>query len=226
MESFPHQPVLLNEVLDAFSSLELPVVVDGTLGAGGHHTLCSKVHPEITHYLGIDQDPSALAIARGRLKPWEGKTAFRQGNFDAIDIYLKELSLPPPNAILVDLGVSSMQLDQPLRGFSFMQEGPLDMRMNPDLELTAADIVNAWSERNLDGFSASMAKKNNGNQRQGQLLTPVRSGHFSTTGELGSILTPALSRYAKKGIHPMTLVFQALRICCERRAGSAGSFSP
>ena len=82
--------------------------------------------------MGIDQDPSALAIARARLKPWEEKMVFRQGNFDAIDLYLKELSLPLPNAILVDLGVSSMQLDQPLRGFSFMQEGPLDMRMNPD----------------------------------------------------------------------------------------------
>lgn len=226
MESFPHQPVLLNEVLDAFSSLELPVVVDGTLGAGGHSCALLKAHPEITHFLGIDQDPSALALARGRLQPWEEKTAFRQGNFDAIDSYLKELSFPPPNAILVDLGVSSMQLDQPLRGFSFMQEGPLDMRMNPDLELTAADIVNTWSEKELGRIFREYGEEKQWKTAARVIVSARQERPFVTTSDLRSQLTPALARYAKKGIHPMTLVFQALRIAVNRELEALESFLP
>lgn len=226
MDSFPHQPVLLQEVLEAFTSLNLRVIVDGTLGAGGHAQAILESHPEITHYLGIDQDPEALAIASKRLEPWRGKTRFKLGNFDQIDLYLKELSLPAPNAILVDLGVSSMQLDQPLRGFSFMQEGPLDMRMNPDLELTAADIVNTWSERELGRIFRDYGEEKQWKTAARTIVGAREIRPFLTTSDLKSILIPVLFRHAKKGIHPLTLIFQALRICVNRELEALESFLP
>ena len=121
--------------------MTLRIVVDGTIGAGGHAHAILERHPEIEYYVGIDQDREALRVAGDRLKPWGSKLLLRHGNFAEFDDFLKGLPSPFPDAILVDLGVSSMQLDQAKRGFSFMQEGPLDMRMNPSSDLTAADIV-------------------------------------------------------------------------------------
>lgn len=226
MQSFPHQPVLLNEVLEAFSSVPLHVVIDGTLGAGGHAQALLEAHPEISHYLGIDQDPSALAIARDRLTPWAAKTIFRHGNFDEIDFYLKELALPSPNAILVDLGVSSMQLDQAMRGFSFMQEGPLDMRMNPDLELTAADIVNTWPEKDLGRIFRDYGEEKQWKMAARTIVNNREQHPFLTTGDMKKTLTPVLARHAKKGLHPLTLIFQALRISVNRELEALESFLP
>lgn len=103
MESFSHQSVLVKEVLEAFSPLVLNCVVDGTLGAGGHACGLLEHHSEIATYLGIDQDPVALDVARKRLQPWVGKVIYKHGNFDDFDAFVSESSLPPPNAILVDL---------------------------------------------------------------------------------------------------------------------------
>lgn len=226
MESFPHQSVLLNEVLQAFRGLHLRLVIDGTLGAGGHAEALLLDHPEISHFLAIDQDPSALAIARSRLKPWEGKIVFKQGNFDEIDLFIKESSLPSPNAILVDLGVSSMQLDQPLRGFSFMQEGPLDMRMNPELELTAADIVNEWPEKELGRIFRDYGEEKQWRKAAHAIAKGRELRPFLTTGDLKNVLVPVLARHAKKGIHPLTLIFQALRICVNRELEALEVFLP
>lgn len=216
MASYPHQPVLLNEVLEAFAGCSLHCVVDGTLGAGGHAYALLEAHPEIQHYLGIDQDPSALAIARERLKPWADKVLFKQGNFAQIDQILAEHSLPSPDAILVDLGVSSMQLDQPVRGFSFMQEGPLDMRMDPSVTLTAADIVNTWSERELGRVFRDYGEEKQWKKAAYAIVKARESRPFVTTTDLKNLLVPVLAKYSKKGIHPLTLVFQGLRICVNR----------
>lgn len=226
METYPHQPVLLNEVLQAFDPVSISLIVDCTLGAGGHAQAILERHPEIKTYLGIDQDPSALALARARLEPWREKMIIKQGNFDALDLYIKELGLSSPNAILADLGVSSMQLDQPLRGFSFMQEGPLDMRMNPDLDLTAADIVNTWSENDLGRIFRDYGEERQWKMAARTIVKAREDRPFTTTSDLRSILTPALSRYAKKGIHPLTLVFQALRICVNRELEVLETFLP
>ena len=226
MDSFPHHPVLLAEIIQAFDSVSLHVVIDGTLGAGGHAEALLVRHPEIQHYLGIDQDPQALAMAIERLKPWTSKITFKHGNFAQFDDFLKELSLPMPDAILLDLGVSSMQLDQPLRGFSFMRDGPLDMRMNPHLSLTAADIVNTWSEQELGRIFRDYGEEKQWRAAARTIVQARQSRPFVMTSDLKAILTPALARYSKKGIHPLTLVFQALRICVNRELEVLETFLP
>lgn len=216
MHSFPHYPVLCSEIIQAFDSLSLSVVIDGTLGAGGHAEAMLKQHLEIQYYIGIDQDPQALLLAAERLQPWASKISFKHGNFAQIDEFLKELSLPQPQAILVDLGVSSMQIDQPLRGFSFMREGPLDMRMNPHLPLTAAEIVNTWSEKELGRIFREYGEEKQWRAAARTIVEVRQTQPFLKTFDLNTILTPVLARYAKKGIHPLTLIFQALRISVNR----------
>lgn len=221
-----HFPVLLNEVIQAFESLSLDIVIDGTLGAGGHAQVLFENHPEIQYYVAIDQDPYALTLASNRLQHWSSKLFLRHGNFSQFDQFLKELSLPYANGILIDLGVSSMQLDQPMRGFSFMCEGPLDMRMNPLGELTAADILNTWPEKELGRIF-----RDYGEEKQwkiaAQVIVKARSIRpFVTTTDLKMALTPILARFAKKGIHPLTLIFQALRICVNRELEMLEAFLP
>lgn len=226
MHSSPHYSVLLTEVIEAFNPLSLSVVIDGTLGAGGHAQAILEQHPEIQYYIGIDQDPHALSLAGERLKPWSSKLFLRHGNFAQFDKFLKELSLSSANAILVDLGVSSMQLDQAARGFSFMQEGPLDMRMNPLEELTAADIVNTWSEQDLGRIFREYGEEKQWRTAARTIVQARQSHPFITTKDLKTILTPVLARFAKKGIHPLTLVFQALRICINKELEVLETFLP
>lgn len=226
MHAFPHYSVLLSEVLQAFASLSLRTVVDGTIGAGGHAQALLEHHPEIQYYIGIDQDPHALALTKERLKPWESKVILKHGNFSEFDDYLAELSLSSVDAILVDLGVSSMQLDQPERGFSFMKEGPLDMRMNPLLELTAAQVVNEWSEQDLGRIFRNYGEEKQWRAAARAIVKARESQPFLTTQELKRVLTPVLARFAKKGIHPLTLVFQALRICVNRELEVLEIFLP
>ena len=214
MPQFLHYPVLLPEVIRAFEPVDLLVMVDGTLGAGGHAQALLEKHAEIQHYLGIDQDAQALAVAAERLKPWQNKLSFQHGNFVQFDHYLKELSLPPPNGILLDLGVSSMQLDQPERGFSFMREGPLDMRMDLDRQLTAAEIINQWTEQDLGKIFRDFGEEKHWRAAARAIVQARQKQPIATTADLVAVLTPVLAFHAKKGkIHPLTLVFQALRIC-------------
>src|SRR5262249_14966118 len=137
--------ILVNEWLHALQDKKIRVYVDGTLGAGGHAEAVLNAHPEIETFYGIDQDKDALNIAKERLKSWEKKTHFIHSNFSLFDQVIQE----PIDALLLDLGVSSMQLDQKERGFSFSKDGPLDMRMNPESSLSAEDIVNNWDEKEL-----------------------------------------------------------------------------
>lgn len=213
MDIFPHHPVLLHEVVKAFESVTLRVMIDGTLGAGGHAQALLERHPEIEYYLGIDQDPQALTLASERLKPWSPKTIFKHGNFRQLEHYLKELELPRPDGILLDLGVSSMQLDQPDRGFSFMRDGPLDMRMNPQIELNAATIINTWSEQDLGKIFRDYGEEKHWRLAARVIVQAREKQPIETTKELTNILWPVLARYSKKSIHPLTLIFQALRIC-------------
>lgn len=222
----PHQPVLLNEVIQAFETVSLQVVIDGTLGAGGHAEALLQKHPEIQSYIGIDQDPYALALAKERLKHWDSKITFKQGNFAQFDEFLIENSFPPPNAILVDLGVSSMQLDQPLRGFSFMKEGPLDMRMDPDASITAAEVVNTWSEEELGRIFRDYGEEKQWRTAARAIVRARQLQPILKTSDLNAILRPVLARHAKKGIHPLTLIFQALRICVNKELEVLETFLP
>jgi 16S rRNA (cytosine1402-N4)-methyltransferase len=216
MEKLPHIPVLLNEVVAAFQETHLTVFVDGTLGFGGHAEAILQNHPEIELYLGIDQDPSALAFAAERLKPWEAKTRFCQGNFAQFEKFLKDAGHKHANGFLVDLGVSSLQLDQADRGFSFSKEGPLDMRMDPKATLTAAEIVNTWSEQDLGSIFRDYGEERKWRLAAQAVVTARKQGLITTTTQLADILKPVLPYNPKKGINPLTLVFQALRIAVNK----------
>lgn len=226
MNTSPHLPVLLDEIIQGFAPLSLDVVVDGTLGAGGHAEALLKAHPEIQCYLGIDQDQSALEIAAKRLKPWESKLVLRHGNFSQIDLFLQELGMSCATAILIDIGVSSMQLDQKERGFSFMQEGPLDMRMNRLEGITAADIVNTWSEAELGRIFREYGEEKQWRTAARAIVQERAARPVKTTQDLVRLLSPALARFSKKGIHPLTLVFQALRICVNQELEVLEAFLP
>lgn len=209
---FAHRSVLLLEVIEAFQACCLRTFIDGTLGAGGHAEALLHSHPEIEFYLGIDQDSSALALASSRLAPWKEKIHLRHGNFVDFDLYLKEKGIETVDGILVDLGVSSMQFDQAERGFSFSKEGPLDMRMNPKQDLTAADIINTWSEQDLGYIFREYGEEKKWKIAARVIIEARLKGPILTTSQLTTLLKPIFPWNPKKGIHPLTLIFQALRI--------------
>lgn len=189
------------------------IFVDGTLGAGGHAEAILSRHPEIEKLIGIDQDPAALAIAEERLAPWKSKIALRQGNFSKISTILDQLNVQEVDGILLDLGVSSMQLDLPEKGFSFMHAGPLDMRMDPENPLTAAEVVNTWEEGELGKIFRDYGEEKQWRLAARTLVNARKKQPIQTTQELVNILYPVLHKKAKKGLNPLTLIFQALRIC-------------
>lgn len=207
-----HISVLLEEVCEAFSGSTLHVFVDGTLGAGGHAEAILQAHPEIKQYVGIDQDPVAREIARERLLPWKDKVVIVPGNFAELEQHLIALHIGKIDGALFDLGVSSMQLDQPAKGFSFSREGPLDMRMNPEGELTAAQIVNEWSESDLARVIRNYGEEKQWRRAARAIVEARQKGPIETTTQLAAVLEAALFR-TKKGLNPATLVFQGLRIC-------------
>lgn len=206
----PHISVLGKEWLSFLNDKPLKIYVDGTLGAGGHALLVLENHPEIEQFVGIDQDPLALSIAKERLAHW--KPLCIRGNFSELTSLLHKHHIRHADAILLDIGVSSMHLDQPERGFSFMHEGPLDMRMDPDQELTAAQVVMTYSEKDLGRIFREYGEEKRW-RRAAAAIVEARSGHaIETTRDLVHVLKSVLTPLKGKSIHPMTLLFQALRI--------------
>ncbi len=210
----PHASVLLDELLHYFDQRQLRYFVDATLGAGGHSEAFLKAHPEIELLIGIDQDPVARDIAAKRLAPWQERVRIVPGNFSTLETHLSQLGIDKVDGIIFDLGVSSMQLDQPEKGFSFMREGPLDMRMDPANPLTAAEIVNTWPEGDLARIFRDYGEEKRWRYAARAIVQARQMQPFTTTLQLGDFLRQTLYiPKHKKGIHPATLIFQALRIC-------------
>lgn len=222
-----HKSVLLDPFLEIFSSLKIKTFVDGTLGAGGHAEALLRAHPEIERFIGIDQDKNALEIARKRLAPFSEKCTLVQGNFSDLAKILASLGIKEVDGILVDIGVSSMQLDQAERGFSFMRDGPLDMRMNPDAELTAANIVNEWDARDLGKIFRDYGEEKLWRKAVMAIVKQREIKPFETTLELASCIEKAfrLPPHLTK-IHPATLVFQGLRIAVNQELDRLETFLP
>jgi 16S rRNA (cytosine1402-N4)-methyltransferase len=208
----PHTSILLDEILDYFKEKHLTHFVDATLGAGGHAEAFLKAHPEIELLIGIDQDPVAREIAAKRLAPWSDRVRIIAGNFADLPSHLASLGIKQMDGILFDLGVSSMQFDRPEKGFSFMRQGPLDMRMDPSKSLTAAEIVNAYSEAELGRIFREYGEEKRWKIAAKAIAAYRKNKPIETTLELAEILQKAIP-FTKKGINPATLVFQALRIC-------------
>jgi len=211
-----HQPVLLNEVIHYFEPCKLRLLVDGTTGAGGHAAALLQAHPEIERFIAIDQDPLALKIAAEVLSPWKDKITFIPGNFENLDQYLDQLGISKIDGMLLDLGVSSMQLDISEKGFSFLRDGPLDMRMDPENPITAAIIVNTYSQKELERIFREYGEEKQWKSAARRILQARNEGPILTTHQLVEVLRPVLRVKPGKWINPCTLIFQALRISVNR----------
>ena len=214
MEQPVHVPVLLREVLDALRPERGGVYVDATLGLGGHAEAILSAGDDV-RLVGIDRDREALAIAGERLARFGGRFVAVEGRHEELALHLDRLGLSEVAGILADLGVSSMQLDRAERGFSFMKDGPLDMRMGQtgptaaDLvaELPAHELARIFREYGEEPRAKAVARS----IAETRETTPIR-----TTGELRSLVARAVGGRREEGRDPATRVFQALRIATNR----------
>jgi 16S rRNA (cytosine1402-N4)-methyltransferase len=204
-----HVPVLLREAVEALTVRPGGRYVDCTLGGGGHAEAILEAASPDGELLGIDQDPEALAAARERLAAFGERVTFVEGNFSQVGDLCRERGFAPVQGILFDLGLSSLQLEDESRGFSFQREGPLDMRFSPRQELTAADIVNTYSEEELAALLWRFGEERR-SRAIARRLTEERP--FRTTTQLAKAVEQAVGRRARGVIHPATRTFQALRI--------------
>jgi 16S rRNA (cytosine1402-N4)-methyltransferase len=203
---FFHRPVMVDEVVAALAPVPPGLLVDGTVGGGGHAAAVLGAHPGL-ELLGLDRDPSALDAARARLAPFAPRVRLVRARFDAIP----ELSAGAPvTAVLLDLGVSSPQLDRPERGFSYRRPGPLDMRMDPAAPLTAAEVVNSYPADRL----AALFRANGEGRYARRIAAAIVAGRpFHDTVELAETVRAAIPAPARRqGGHPARRVFQALRV--------------
>lgn len=205
-----HISVLQEPFLQFFREKQLKVFVDATLGAAGHSlALCSE-HPELELLVGFDQDSYALQIAEDMLKALTVKRLLIHSNFCHLKEKLTEAGITQVDGFIFDLGVSSMQLDIADRGFSFQQDGPLDMRMNSDGPLTAEDIVNSWPERDLADIFYELGEERHSRRAAKAIVEARKKKRIDTTGRLVEVLSGVLPTFGGK--HAATRVFQALRI--------------
>lgn len=204
----PHQPVLYQEIIHALKPKPGGNYVDGTLGAGGHAWGILQASEPGGRLLGLDLDPVALAIAGEKLAAFGERAILRQASFATLQEQLNEVGWESVDGILLDLGLSSMQLDTPARGFSFQADAPLDMRFDPRNPTTAADLVNTLQEKDLADLLYEFGEERRSRQIARAI---VRQRPIRTTKELADIVARA-NRSSKRGIHPATRTFQALRI--------------
>jgi 16S rRNA (cytosine1402-N4)-methyltransferase len=205
-----HIPVLLQEILDTFSEKKLTLFFDGTLGGAGHAEALLKAHPECQRYLATDQDSDAIQEAKKKLDPWKEKVKIFMANFSEIDHVMRKEKIKQLDGAMLDLGVSSFQLDRPEKGFSFNKEGPLDMRMGQDNELTAERVVNEYTEKQLGEILRTFGEDPRWRKIAKAICEKRRKKRITTTKELKEIIERV---YPKRGrIHPATLTFQALRM--------------
>lgn len=217
-----HIPVLYKEIIHALQPQSGGRYVDGTLGAGGHARGILEACSPDGHLLGLDVDPQALALARETLAPYEGRTHLEQASYITITKQLAALKWDFVDGIVLDLGASSMQFDNAERGFSFMQDGPLDMRFGSNAFQSAEDIVNTYDERDLADLIFRY-----GEDRDARRIAKaiVMSRPLRTTRELVAVIEKASPRRGDR-THPATQTFQALRIAVNEELSSVESVLP
>ncbi len=218
--NFGHLPVLLERCLTLLTPALTrnrfdgsgAVLADATLGAGGHAERFLTELPRL-RLIGLDRDPSAVEIAGTRLAPFADRVTLVRTRYDEMAAALTELGHPTVDGVLFDLGVSSMQLDRAERGFSYAHDAPLDMRMDPDSALTAADIVNSYDEAALADILRQYGEERFARRIAAHILRRRSHTPLTTTGELVDLLYQAIPAPARRtGGHPAKRTFQALRI--------------
>ena len=214
---FSHKSVLLSETIENLSINPEGIYVDGTLGGGGHaFHVCEKLSPK-GRFIGIDQDASAIMAATKRLEPFQQQVSIVRSNYEAMPEVVRSLGIDKVNGIVLDLGVSSYQLDTADRGFTYRENAPLDMRMDQRQSLTAKDIVNGYSETELfhiirdygeDRFAKNIAK---------HIVKMREEKELETTYDLVEAIKRAIpAKVRAKGGHPAKQTFQAIRIALNR----------
>jgi len=205
-----HTPVLYQEVLHALQPTDGKRYVDGTVGLGGHALGILSASSPTGKLLGFDRDPNALKIATQRLQPFAERAILLHTSYLEMPAGLAQVGWQQVDGILLDLGLSSLQLDSAERGFSFRQEGPLDMRFDPAASLSAADVVNSWSATELASIFWDYGEERF-SQRIAQAIVQARP--LRSTHQLANLVDRVVPKKGRTpGIHPATRVFQALRI--------------
>ena len=208
MEDFAyHRPVMVEEVIELLAPRPGTLVVDATCGGGGHTEAILKTGADV---LAFDQDPGAIEHASGNLASYGGRVTLRQVNFRDAKFVLDQLGIVGIGGALLDLGVSSHQLENAERGFSIMRNGPLDMRMDPRRELTAATIVNSYAEEELTQLFRDLGEEPAARRIASQLVKLRKVTPFHETVQLAKMIEKIVWRHGRR--HPATQVFQALRM--------------
>ncbi len=208
-EPFLHRPVMADEVVELFRPVPAGILVDATVGGGGHARRLLEARPDL-RILGLDRDPAALAAAAAHLAPFGDRVTLVRSRFDHLGQIMSDLAIDDISGVLFDLGVSSPQLDEPERGFSYRGDGPIDMRMDPDDPWSAADVVNGYQEAELAHVLAAY-----GDERYARRIAHaiVEARPVETTAELAGIVAGAIPAAARRrGGHPAKRTFQAIRI--------------
>jgi len=208
--SFRHKPVLLKESIKFLKIKKGKKYIDATLGGGGH---TKKILELGGNVLGIDRDPEAIKRIENELSNYikEGKLILSRGNFENLEDIAMENKFNQVSGIIFDLGMSSDQFESN-RGFSFMKDEPLDMRMDPDLGVTAADLINALSPSELYGLFVRLAQVERARDITAAIVNRRKSGQIRTTKELVEIIESVPVHRRQKDLHPATKIFMALRI--------------
>jgi len=235
-DGMPHVSVMMEEILECFRDVQTRTHVDGTLGAGGHASAMIREHPEMEQFIGFDVDASAHALARPRLEAAREKSksessstlklSLVQANFRQMREALKALKVENGgvDSIMLDLGVSSMHLDRAERGFSFMNDGPLDMRMGESAATTAEEIVNAWPEEEIGRILRDYGEERHWRLLAKRICEARVEKEIKTTRELVAALGNVPGKWGS--IHPATRAFQGIRIAVNDELGAIEDVIP
>jgi 16S rRNA (cytosine1402-N4)-methyltransferase len=208
MEDFTyHRPVLVTETIELLAPRPGSLILDGTCGGGGHSEAILLTGADV---LALDQDPDALAFAAARLTNFGERVTLRRANFREAGHILDELGIAHIGGALLDLGVSSRQLENADRGFSLVRNGPLDMRMDPRRELTAAEVVNSYAEEELTNIFRELGEEPAARRIASQIVKLRKEAPFRETLSLAKAIEKIVGRHGRR--HPATQVFQALRM--------------
>lgn len=209
----PHLPVMLAEVLAALQPVEGGVFVDGTFGAGGYTT--ALLNAGAARVFAFDRDPTAIEAGQKMVAEFPGRLTLIEGRFSDMADHLHAIQAPEPDGVVLDIGVSSMQIDTAERGFSFQKDGPLDMRMSKSGP-TAADVVNHMSHGELAHILKFLGEERQAGRIASAILKRRVKRPLETTSDLADTVSTVIPRKAKDRIHPATRTFQALRIFVNR----------
>lgn len=218
---FQHKSVLLQECIDALNIRPDGIYLDGTLGGAGHSSQIARRLTEGGRLIGVDRDRTALAAAKERLAPYADRVTLMHSNFAEIDAILDSLGIPAVDGMLFDLGVSSPQLDDASRGFSYMADAPLDMRMDKDDALTAGEVVNTWPQGELRRILYDYGEERYAPQIAAAICQAREKAPIETTLELVDIIRSAMPAQAlREKQHPAKRSFQAIRIAVNDELGA------